>query len=172
MRLSVKNERPLYNAYRGDGIRRRARTVFVPSIRNLISHESERRPSPFARPFSPTSPVFSSSAVFFRRFFLFCLLLPPPPSLFLSHCARKANRRSQGTGAPELLFSRLSLNVDNVGREVFHSDELSRTCLVSLGMSMNEHVVRYVYVLRGIVVPKLSLASEIVEFRVVFRTDT
>jgi len=47
MRLSVKNERPLYNAYRGDIRRRRPRSLFVPSIRDLISHESERRLSPF-----------------------------------------------------------------------------------------------------------------------------
>lgn len=117
MRLSVKNERPLYNAYRGDGIRRRARTVFVPSIRNLISHESERRPSPFARPFSPT-PVFSSSAVFFRRFFLFCLLLPLPLLSFSLTVREKQTDVPRGPARPSF-FSRDSLSMSTMSGEKF-----------------------------------------------------
>lgn len=121
MRLSVKNERPLYNAYRG-GIHRRSLSLSLPfsfllslslslfgsSIRNLISHESERRLSP--------------SPLLFSRLF----------SLFLPFFCAKSKPTPSGNVLPahELLFSRLPLNVDNVATENF-SDELTCRHLIS-----------------------------------------
>lgn len=116
MRLSVKNERPLYNAYRG-GIRRRGLSLslslpfslsltltlylFVSSIRNLISHESERRLSPFS------SSSFSLPAVFFSP------LLP-------FFCSRKANRRpretSTGAARRTSAFSHDYLSMPTISR--------------------------------------------------------
>lgn len=117
MRLSVKNERPLYNAYRG-GILSPARSLslslalsffslflsslslslFVSSIRNLISHESERRLSPFY----PSS----SSRLLFSPFLSFFL------------CEKQTDALGRCLPVHELLFS-LPLNVDNVTTENF-----------------------------------------------------
>lgn len=76
MRLSVKNEHPLYNAYRGRYSRSLSLSPFVPSIRNLISHESERRLSSL-----PPSPRHPPSIFFFSRFSLFFFRAKSKPLL-------------------------------------------------------------------------------------------
>ncbi len=123
MRLSVKNERPLYNAYRG-GIRRRGLSLslslslslpfllFVSSIRNLISHESERRLSPF-------SSHLLAPAVFSRRSFLFS--------------ARKANRRPrEGVYSHTNSFSHDCLSMSTMSR--LRTFLMNSRVVISLGM--------------------------------------
>lgn len=90
-----------------------------------------RSPPPSLLPVSFSS--YSSSAVFFRRF-----------SLFFSFSLREKQTDVPGRRllALKLLFSRLPLSVDNVDREVSHSDELLRTRLISFGMSMGISTLR------------------------------
>lgn len=88
--------------------RARPRSLFVPSIRNLISHESERRLSPFLPP-PPTT---------------FSLFSPLLPFLFLREKQTDAPERRLPAAPPSFFFPRDSTSTMARPRTC-HSDELT-----------------------------------------------